>query len=84
MSQVKTDSITEKVAFYQHTIWSHWMKYLFCVSKRQADGSVIIPKELVDRWSQQIVTQYNDLTEKEKKSDRDQAEIIIKIIKDDI
>ena len=56
------------------------MKYLFSKSVEEEDGSVTIPKDLVDRWKRQMETSYNDLSEKEKASDRDEAAKIEKII----
>lgn len=62
----------EAVADAQHEIWSHWMKYLFTCG-HNVDGNFIIPKDKVERWKRQMNTPYNELTEKEKDSDRDQA-----------
>ena len=35
------------------------------------DGSCIIPKDKVERWTKQMNTDYKDLSESEKQSDRD-------------
>jgi len=70
----------EKLADLSHEIWSHWMKYLFSVSRQNSDGSVTIPDEKVSRWTHQSITDYADLTEKEKDSDRDQADKIIQLL----
>lgn len=67
----------EQIADAQHAIWAHWMKYLFEVSIQNEDGSVTIPADKVSRWQRQMATDYKDLTESEKKSDRHQA---IKVI----
>ena len=42
--------LKEQFASQAHEQWSHWMKHLFKVSEENEDGSVTIPKELVDRW----------------------------------
>jgi len=73
------DDKTEKLADYAHSSWSHWMKYLFSKSEEQDDGSVVIPKDLVERWKRQMKTSYSELPEKEKASDRDEANKIKKI-----
>ena len=56
-----------------HNIWANWMSHQFSVSQLNEDGSVTIPKEKVERWKRQMMTTYEELTEKEKKSDRDQV-----------
>ena len=63
----------EALAAIQHEIWAHWMRYLFSVCTLNEDGSVTIPKESVERWQRQIDTKYENLSEKEKASDRRQA-----------
>lgn len=61
----------EKMADAQHKIWAHWMDYMFSTGKYNENGDWVMPKEKVDRWKKQAATDYNDLTEKEKESDRD-------------
>ena len=73
----------EKLADLQHEIWSHWMKYLFVVSIQNEDGSVTIPAEKVIRWKRQMNTAYADLSEKEQKSDIEQAVKVINLISED-
>ena len=70
-------SLTEVVADKQHEIWSHWMQYLFSVCTENKDGSVVIPADKVERWKRQINTPYEELTEREKNSDREQAEKVL-------
>lgn len=72
----------EALADYAHASWSGWMKYLFSKSIPTADGSVVIPKELVARWERQMNTPYQSLPENEKKSDRDEAEKILSTLED--
>jgi hypothetical protein len=60
----------DKMADIQHEIWSHWMRYLFTNGKMNNDGSFTIEKEKVERWKRQMDTSYNDLSDVEKKSDR--------------
>ena len=69
----------EKLSKQAHISWAGWMSYLFEKSKKNEDGTVIIPKWEVERWERQIKTDYKDLTEKEKASDRKEAEIYLKI-----
>lgn len=71
----------EKLSSLEHSQWSRWMEYLFSKSQSNCNGSVTIPKELVDRWTRQMNTDYSDLSEKEKESDRDQAKHVMYILK---
>ncbi len=73
--------IIEEHANFAHSAWSDWMKYLFSKSISNEDGSETIPKELVDRWQRQLKTDYKDLSEDEKESDRDEAKKVLKIVK---
>jgi hypothetical protein len=85
MSDLKTNSIPDskknllwplrnKFAGTAHEVWAHWMQYQFSVCEVQADGSLLIPKSKVKRWTRQMETAYSDLTEKEQKSDLSQAD----------
>ena len=74
-------NLKEKLAEYAHNAWANWMKYLFHVSTKNADGTVTIPSWAVERWERQIRTQYQNLPEDEKKSDLAEAgKMIISII----
>jgi len=72
--------LVENLADYAHDSWSGWMRYLFSKSKDQEDGTVVIPRELVERWSRQVVTRYAGLPESEKKSDRAEAAKMLEVI----
>ena len=65
-----------------------WMDAIsFEKSMFNDDGTVTIPKWAVDRWMRQMQTEYKDLLEQEKESDRIEADRVlqtIKINKDDI
>lgn len=65
--------ILEGLAHIEHERWSHWQKYMHAKGSRLADGSLVIPGDLVAQWDRQIVTPYAELSEKEKESDRDQV-----------
>lgn len=69
--------LRERIAAAQHEIWAHWMRYLFNVSIRNKDGSYTIPPDFVERWQRQINTPYEQLSESEKDSDREQAEKVL-------
>ena len=67
----------EKLADVQHAIWASWMQWVFDICPANDDGSVTIPAELVARWKRQIDTKYEDLTDPEKDSDREQADKVL-------
>lgn len=74
--------IYETIAGVQHQIWADWMMYLFSVCIPDDDGSLTIPCETVNRWLRQINTPYRNLSEKEKDSDREQVDKIIRAFAD--
>ena len=65
--------LVEVLANIEHQRWSKWQKYLHNKCIENEDGSLTIPTELVDRWTRQMNTDYKDLTELEKESDREQV-----------
>lgn len=73
----ESKTLLEILASQQHQIWAHWMQYLFQVSTKNPDGSLTVPEYLVERWTHQVQTQYSNLSEKEKESDREQAQKIL-------
>ena len=75
-----TDEKTEALAAYAHEAWSGWMRYLWRMSTTNDDGTVTIPASLVERWQRQTNTEYADLPEKEKTSDRDEAMKVLDIM----
>lgn len=78
--------LIEALSDQAHISWSGWQQYVFDKSTKNSDGTYTIPADLVDRWMRQIKTDYKDLSEKEKESDRIEARKYLKIfevIKDD-
>lgn len=69
-----TERARETLAEQAHVMWAHWMRHLFNVCESQADGSVVIPSETAERWMRLVGTLYDELTEKERESDRTQAD----------
>lgn len=72
----------EKLSDYAHDAWSRWMKYLFskCIIPiHKTQGGLIIPQLELEKWKRKMETSYNDLSEEEKESDRNEADKIINI-----
>jgi len=70
--------IREVIAAVQHEIWSHWMKHLFNTGYLASYGDFVIAASDVRRWKRQMNTPYSELAEKEKDSDREQADKVMK------
>jgi len=73
----ESNATREVLADVSHEIWSHWMRWMFTCGEIQNDGSWVMPASLVERWHRQMSTSYADLTEKERDSDREQADKIL-------
>jgi len=70
----KLQALTEKWADIEHTRWAKWQKYMHSKMKRSYDFTTYnLPEELYRRWERQIATDYKDLSEREKESDREQV-----------
>lgn len=76
------DSLIESLAAIEHERWSHWQKYLHEQCKKNEDGSLTIPADLVSRWTTQANTDYSALSEKEKNSDREQVLLYLPVLSD--
>lgn len=80
LNQTKPETTQrEAIAAVQHEIWAHWMRYLFSVSPKNADGSVNIPVDKVYRWKRQMRMPYALLTDAERDSDREQADKVLAV-----
>jgi hypothetical protein len=74
------DGLIDKLAAMEHQRWAHWQRYVHEKSDRQPSGALTIPAELVDRWERQIETPFDQLSEAEKESDRDQVRNYVPIL----
>jgi hypothetical protein len=70
---LESEPLLEVLASLEHERWSHWQGYLHSQCTLGEDGSLIIPAELVRRWTVQTRTAYEDLSDEEKASDREQV-----------
>ena len=67
----------EEMAEICHDIWSHWMRH-FLVDKAWKQHGMLLGQwgfadDDAERWSIKASTSYDQLSEKEKQSDRDIA-----------
>jgi len=58
------------------------MKYLFKQCEPTSFGAILIPEEKVARWVRQMLSEYENLSEEEKKSDREIADNYISLFKE--
>lgn len=75
--------VRDMLADVVHDSWSDWMSYLFNKSVKNADGTVTIPADRVERWERQVLTRYKDLTPEEQQSDLDEADRYLKVLMND-
>lgn len=73
-------ALVEKLAALAHEQWSGWMKYLFGLGEENPDGSFTISKDKVDRWKRQMRTDYADLPDGERESDRIEARKVLEVL----
>jgi len=74
------DELMEKLANIEHERWSGWQKYLHSKCLKNPDGSLTIPAEYVFHLEKLIKTTYENLTEKEKESDRKEVRKTLEVI----
>lgn len=74
------EGLLEELAAIEHDRWSHWQRYLHGKAIKQSDGSLLIPPDLVTRWEDQINRRYDDLSEQERESDREQVRKYLPVI----
>jgi len=74
------DEILEYCASLEHKRWAKWQAWLHKCCTANGYGSLVIPREKVARWERQINTEYKDLSEEEKESDREQVRPYLKYI----
>ena len=75
----------EKLAALMHEIWGEWWDYMFQdiypgQLEENWDSSFVIDDDLVERWNRQRATPYDELSEKEKNSDRQQADKVLALL----
>lgn len=79
-----SQNLREALAAQAHVSWSGWMKYMISKSCVDLDGTITIPKDMVMRWTRQMNTPYDQLSEKEKESDRVEADHYLQVLLDQL
>ena len=77
---LRQEALIEALAAVEHERWSHWQRYLHGQCERRDDGALVIPPTLAQRWSEQMSTPYDALSDQEKESDREQVQRYLPII----
>ena len=72
--------LLEQCASIEHARWAKWQAYMHSKCTKNDDGSLTIPAELVARWQKQIDTHYDELSEEEKDSDREQVQAYLPLV----
>lgn len=80
--------LRERLAAYAHDTWAYWMRYMFFQGEtrqtKNGEGGIdrrwTMPMDKFHRWQRQMNTEYADLTEDEKESDRRQADRILALL----
>ena len=76
------EELRYRLAVYAHEAWSGWMKCMFSKSGNMLSGGVIVPAKLVERWTRQMNTIYDELPANENASDLQEANKMIAIMKE--
>ena len=71
----------DRAAEVAHDVWSCWMRYMFGFSTDNPDGSFKITAYQVDKWRRQMNTPFDQLTEKEQRSDYDVVKRYLAVLK---
>jgi len=74
--------LKEQLADIEHQRWADWQKYMHSkILPTEHYDSMQIETEFIERWERQIKTDYKDLSEKEKDSDRKQVDRYLPLLK---
>ncbi len=76
----KDELLREELASLCHDQWSNWMEHLFSKCEIGPNGTLIIPKWYADRWSGQMRTSFDGLSEPDKEKDRKEADRFLAIV----
>ena len=75
-------TLMEELATIEHERWADWQRFVHSQGQVQQNGDLVIPSELVAKWTRQIQTSYSALSEAEKESDREQVRRYLPLLVD--
>jgi len=65
------DKLFEQLADIEHKRWADWQSWCHKVLRENCPSPEL--EKVLERWDKQIATDYKDLIEQEKNSDREQV-----------
>jgi hypothetical protein len=74
------EALVEKLAAIEHERWSDWQRYVHEKGEKRPDGSLLLPSEQVQHWDILMATDYSNLSESSKESDREQVRRYLPVI----
>ncbi len=74
------DKRREALATYAHEAWSSYMEYFLNKLGKDSKGNLIISRSYVLSLRALIATEYSELSEDDKKGDRDEADKISEVL----
>jgi len=73
-----SDQLVEKLAAIEHERWADWQSWCHKVLREHCPSPEL--EQVLARWDKQIATPYQELTEQEKESDREQVQRYIHLV----
>ena len=84
------EKFIEKGADLEHRRWAGWQNYMhskmihipLLPREFTVEKGMLLPDHLYHRWERQIITDYKDLSEQEKESDRKEVRKYVPLLKE--
>ena len=79
----KVFDMRERLASDEHERWARWMRYQLEQGEYVNDKDEVcwlMPSDKLKRWTRQMNTPYDELSENEKNSDREEADRILALL----
>ena len=80
MTTSKYSKFIETAAALEHERWADWQRYVLKCCYAGADGTLVIPRPLVESWQRQCELPYAKLSPQEKEADRKEVRKYIPLI----